>query len=204
MTLRKCLGKKLTHSLWRVCWRRVYFFFLLRSDGRLLLLLPLQPRLFLLSLSSSYNCLQLRHLLLLSPPLPQLQTHRQIHTREKQKKKSKLLAINSCLERITHREATSWAPLPWCQNLALTSEEVSKLPFTLCDRSHHDPSNHWIIKKTCVFEPYYKMSNFLLLFSLKGFYDTNSMYKSHVNFKCGNNQILRYNALTEHWQIFLF
>lgn len=120
------------------------------------------------------------------------------------KKKSKLLAINSCLERITHREATSWAPLPWCQNLALTSEEVSKLPFTLCDRSHHDPSNHWIIKKTCVFEPYYKLTNFLLLFSLKGFYDTNSMYKSHVNFKCGNNQILRYNALTEHWQIFLF
>lgn len=93
--------------------RTVYLFFLLWSDGHLFILLPLQPRLFLLLLSCGYNCLQLRHLLLLGPPLPQLQTHMQIDTGEKQK--NRVLAINSYPESITHRETTSWVPPPWCQ-----------------------------------------------------------------------------------------
>lgn len=63
----------------------VYFLFVLWSDSSLLLLLPLSPRLFLLLLSRSYSCLQSCHLLLLSPPLLQLQRHMQIHTRGKQK-----------------------------------------------------------------------------------------------------------------------
>lgn len=109
------------------CLKDIYFFSLLCSEFHFLFLVPLQPRLFSLSLSSSNNSLQRRHLLLLGSPLLQLQhKHTHTHTRKYTTRANKKQVIG-------HRQLSEKNQPQEDNHLGPTAMllKMSRLPFTL-------------------------------------------------------------------------